>query len=131
MRFDEVAWLLRNNKHINRGIYSNLRFSINKVRFHNKYETLEHFITKAILSYILFSKRNQGVVTELEFNNGRVVDVVGIMKSGNLVGYEVENDYSKKLNAPIDILEINLKNIPSSYLSVIQKLAKHIERYVV
>lgn len=131
MRYEEVAWRLRTNKHINRGIYSNLRFCINKVRFHNRYETLEHFITKALLSYILISKRNQGVVTELEFNNGRKVDVVQVMNSGNLAGYEIESEKNVKLNAPIDIIEIKLKNIPSSYLSAIQKLAKHIENYVV
>ncbi len=87
--------------------------NVNRVCFHSQQENIEHFIAKAIISYIIFSKGNCGVVTEAEFKNGRVVDVLQVFPSGNCVGYEIEGTENRKPEIEgIDIIEVNLKDIP-------------------
>ena len=84
---------------------------------HNKNESMNHFIVKAILFKILRGKgRNVG--TEIEIKNG-IIDLIDL---DNLLAYEIENGISKKrikekvvnYQAVKDVFFINCKKIPEN-----------------
>jgi len=118
MKYEKILFLTRN-----RGIKRTN--NINKVLFHSRTnESLEHFIIKAIISFLIFSKRNDGVLTEAEFENGRTIDVLQVKPSGNLIGYEIEgNRHNKKRDVDnVDIFEINIKDIPKEFIISLRRL---------
>jgi len=106
--------------------------NLNKVCFHSQQESMEHFLAKAIISHIIFSKGNCGVVTEAEFENGRVIDILQVFPSGNCVGYEIEGTNNYKPNIEeIDIMEIKLNDIPYELKGNLKKLYDWLEVMIV
>lgn len=105
--------------------------NVDKVCFHSKEESSIHFLIKSILAHTIFSTGN-GVVTEAEFENGRVIDVLQVFPSGNCVGYEIEGTKNRKPDVEgIDIIEINIKEIPHEMKGNLKKLRDWIKVYVV
>lgn len=97
--------------------------NVDKVCFHSKGESSIHFLIKSILAHMIFSTGNQGVVTEAEFEKGRVIDVLQVFPSGNCVGYEIEGTKNRKPDVEgIDIIEINIKEIPHEMKGNLKKL---------
>lgn len=89
-----------------------IRYGLNKVRYHNRQESLEHFIAKAVATHIIFGKGN-GVISEVYMIDGRCIDVLEINREGELIGYEFENEkFDKSAVDGVDIFEVKLKNMP-------------------
>ena len=108
-----------------------LKYSIGKVRPHSRLETFEHFLVKATLTKVLQDK-GIGVVSECEFANGRVVDVLGVYPN-SFVAYEIESKgENTKCEVPdVDEMVIDLRNIPKDVVKSIDFLRKWIEEQVV
>lgn len=79
----------------------------NSVRFHNENETLDHFIYKAILAWIINTKLGNTVLTEVDmnvskpdkgkFNDLCVADVMDFKNNTKTVGiYEVETNLTNE-----------------------------------
>lgn len=109
-----------------------LLYGYNRVRIHNRFETFEHFITKAMLTFLIFKKGKKGVITEAEMRNGRQIDVLQVARNGNLVGYEIENNKFDKIDVDgVDIIEINLKKMPQKAREGIKELEKFVKEYLI
>lgn len=110
-----------------------LKYVYNKVRWHNQYETREHFMTKAMLQFILM-KKGDGTFSEFQAKNNRVVDVLQITKK-DIVGYEIETNMNnikgkKEING-VDIVPIDLNKMPKSVSNALKTFEKWAEKYVV
>jgi len=110
----EVYAILRRKNKI--GVLAERRsilYGLNKVRYHNRKESLEHFIAKALLTHIIFSK-GDGVISEIYMANGRCIDVLKINHQGELIGYEIETDgnFNKEDVEGVDLFEIDLRKMP-------------------
>ena len=113
MEFRETSRLLHQKECLRHMKY--LGHYYNKVRIHNRHETSEHFMAKAMLMFMIFSKGDKAVLTEVETKTGRTVDVVSVNKKGELVGYEIENVKNMKTGIDgVDIVEIPLRKMPIS-----------------
>jgi hypothetical protein len=107
-------------------------YGINKVKIHSHFETLEHFVSKAILTYLLF-KNNNGTITEAEMRNGRSIDVLSVNDNENYVGYELEsNGHNSKPDVEgVDIIEIDLRKMPDTAKKGMNDLMKWLEEFIV
>lgn len=111
--------------------FKNYRYGYNKVRPHSRFESLEHFITKAMMSYLIFKKQN-AFITEADCRNGRVLDILQITHNKNFVGYEIESKNNNKADVDrVDIIEIPLKNMPNSSKRGLTDLENWLRRYLV
>jgi len=109
---DVYAILRKNNKEKIFAERRNIRYGLNKVRYHNRQESLEHFIAKAVATHIIFGKGN-GVISEVYMIDGRCIDVLEINQKRELIGYEFENEkFDKSAVEGVDIFEVKLKNMP-------------------
>lgn len=132
MNYMKIKQILRGKGCMNDG--KDLRYGYNKIRFHYHKETLPHLIAKAMLSFLIFSKRSEGVITEAELHNGRVLDILHIKKSENLIGYELDSTKSYKPNIdeyPIDVVDIDLRKMPKKAKEGIKILSKWLEDYII
>jgi hypothetical protein len=85
-----------------------------------------------MLSFLIFSKKGDGVVTECEMSNGRVIDILAITKSGNLIGYELESvKDTKPAIEGVDIVDIYLKEMPETAKQGMEDLKKWLEAFIV
>jgi len=124
MRYDKLRFEL-----IKKGVV--LRNNVNKMCFHSRNESQIHFLIKSMISHIIFTK-GDGLVTEAEFENGRVVDVLQMKDSGNLIGYEIESEKNNKQDVDkVDIIEINVKDIPVEIKNNCTKLYTWLKNLVV
>ncbi len=82
---------------------------LNKLRIHTKYESLKHFLAKAVVMKILFEK-GRFSVSEAEFNNGRIVDVLDIFEK---TGYEFESTGVNRKADPCNIVTFDLRKVPN------------------
>lgn len=107
-------------------------YGYNRVRIHNKYETKEHFMTKALLTHMIFSRTRNGVMTEADMRDGRSIDVLQVAKNGDLVGYEIENGKNTKNDVDgVDFVEINLKKMPKKAKEGIKELENWLKVYLI
>jgi hypothetical protein len=130
MGFKEVYFIVKNS-----GIFNDerdLRYSFNKIRIHNKNETIEHFMSKAMLTFLIFSKLGKGVITEADMRCGRQVDVVQFSNAGEITGYEIEsNAFDKTEIKGMDIVEIKLANMPAKAKEGLEELEKWLKEYLI
>jgi len=130
MEYKKAMILLKNNTFLNEG--RNLQYSYNKIRLHNRFETENHFIAKAMLAFLLITKKHDAVLTEAEMRNGRCMDALSIKDSGGVVGYEVESDENDKCNVDgVDTIVIKLKDMPPKAREGIEELAKWLTEFMV
>jgi hypothetical protein len=102
-----------------------------KVRIHSRFETKEHFITKALVSYIIYQKGG-AFMSEAECHNGRVLDILQVTKNKNLVAYEVESVHNGKVSVDgVDIVEIPLSKAPASFKKGIKDMEKWLQSYMI
>jgi hypothetical protein len=131
MDYRQAELVIRNNGNFNKG--RDFRMGLNKIRYHSKNESIEHFMTKAVLGFLILSKNKGGFVSEAEMVSSRVVDLVQITeKSKNLVAYEIETEKNTKhyVNG-VDEVEIRLADMPETSRQGLKDLAKWIEGYVI
>jgi hypothetical protein len=128
----DMRIIMRNYSHshsLNTG--RNPVYGINKVRFHNKYETLEHFMAKALISMLIIRKE-KGIITEAELRNGRVIDILQFNRKGEMVGYEINSGKPEKIEADgIDIVDIPLERMPEKSREGLKELEKWLVNYII
>lgn len=130
MNYFRIKEILKEKDILNNG--RDFKYGYNRTKFHSKYEGIGHFISKAMLSFLIFSKKGDGVVTECEMSNGRVIDILAITKSGNLIGYELNNTKPDKLEVKgVDTVDIPLEEMPSEAKIGLLALKKWLEEYMV
>lgn len=130
MEFRETCYLIREKECLRHMKY--LGHYYNKCRIHSRFETTEHFMAKAMLMFMIFSKGEKAVLTEVEMRNGRTVDVLQINKKGELVGYEIENVKNTKTGIDgIDIVEIPLRKMPREAKAGLKALENWLKEYVI
>jgi hypothetical protein len=131
MDYRKVELAIRNNGNFNNG--RNFRMGLNKIRYHSKNETIEHFMTKAMLGFLILSKDRGGFVSEAEMVSSRTIDLVQITKEhGNLVGYEIETLKNEKhFIRGVDIIEIPLTQMPPEAKIGLESLKKWLEIFIV
>lgn len=109
----------------------NILYSLNRVKLHNRYESLEHFMTKAMLTHLLF-KKGKNTISEAEMRDGRTVDTLLICKDGDLVAYEIESiKDTKPAVKGVDIVDIYLKAMPEEAKTGLLALEKWLEEFIV
>jgi hypothetical protein len=119
----------KNKEILNTG--RNIEYGLNKIRRHNKNETTEHFMSKAMLSFLLMNK-GSGIITEAETNNGRCIDILQFTENMNFVGYEIESAGNEKKDVEgVDIVEIKLENMPEAAKKGLEELEKWLTQYMV
>jgi hypothetical protein len=131
MGFREDAKIIMENGNFNNK--RNFIYGYNRIKIHNRYETIEHFITKAMLGFLIFSKGKGSFISEAETISGRVVDLIQITNEHkNLVAYEIESDKNTKSYIKgVDEVEIRLADMPETSRQGLKDLAKWIEGYVI
>jgi len=108
-----------------------LEYGMCKVRIHSRFESMEHFITKALVSYIIHQKSG-AFMSEAECRNGRVLDILQVTNNKNLVAYEIESVHNTKQDVEnVDMIEIQLKEMPESARQGILDLSKWLEQFIV
>jgi len=109
----------------------NLKYAYGKVRPHSRYETFLHFLTKAMVTKMVMDM-GDAVLTEVEFANCRVVDVLQIKPKSNIV-YEIESKgkNTKETIKGVDEVVIPLTKIPKKVKEGIEEFAKWLEKYIV
>jgi hypothetical protein len=126
-----TAWnILKNRDFLAKN--RNLIYGYGKVRFHNKFESFSHFMVKAALSYAIYAKNGDGLVTELDLSDSRTVDAVQIKDASNIIGYEIESKCNKKekING-LDIIEVKISRMPLKAKAGIEELRKWCQEIVV
>jgi hypothetical protein len=102
----------------------------NKIRRHTQFESWEHFITKAMLAFLVM-KTGKVVITEADMKNGRCIDILQVVEN-NLVGYEVESVHNGKVSVDgVDIVEIPLSKAPASFKKGIKDMEKWLQSYMI
>jgi hypothetical protein len=130
MNYFRIKEILKEKGILNNG--RDFKYGYNRTKFHSKYEGIGHFISKAMLSFLIFSKKGDGVVTECEMSNGRVIDILAITKSGNLIGYEINSTKPDKLEVKgVDVVDIPLGQMPETAKKGIEDLKKWLEEFIV
>lgn len=130
MEFRETSRLLHQKECLRHMKYLGHYYS--KCRIHNRHETSEHFMAKAMLMFMIFSKGEKAVLTEVETRSGRTIDVLQVNKKGELVGYEIENTKNIKSGiAGIDIVEIPLKKLPKEAKAGLKVLENWLKEYAI
>lgn len=131
MDYRKVELAIRNNGNFNNG--RNFRMGLNKIKIHSSNETIPHFISKAMLGFLIFSKDKGGFVSEAEMLNGRVVDVVQITEMHkNLVCYEIETGKNEKHYVKgADTIEISLSQMPEDAKKGLKSLEEWINTFIV
>ena len=126
-----TAWnILRNKNFIAKD--RNLAYGYGKVKFHNRFESPEHFLMKSALAYAIFAKSGDGVVTELDLSDSRTVDVVQIKDANNIIGYEVESEKNEKMEVNgMDIIEVKLSRLSLKAKEGMKELMKVAEEAIV
>jgi hypothetical protein len=108
-----------------------LEYGMGKVRIHSRFETMEHFITKALVSFIIYQKGG-AFMSEAECHNGRVLDILQVTKNKNLVAYEIETVHNGKVSVEgVDIVEVPLKDMPEKAKDGLKELEKWLKQYIV
>lgn len=103
-------------------------YGYNRIRFHNRYETLPHFLTKALLGFLIF-KKSDGMISEFELKTGEIADIFQTKKNGELIFYEIESLKEKpKTYAQVTI---KLKDMPKEVKDGLIAFKKWIEKYIV
>jgi len=97
---------------------------VNKVRMHNKNETMTHFLIKSAVAKHLFNKGYM-IYTEHQFNN-HVCDVFAFNKKNEMLIVEIE---TKKINKKIASFD-NDYGVPHITLFVDDIELKTIEEYL-
>jgi hypothetical protein len=130
MNFREVKYILGR-----KGILAkdrNIAYSYNRIKFHNQYETTEHFISKAMLTFLIFCNNEKGILTEVDFKNGRTADALQVSRDGQLVAYEIESEKNtKKEIEGVDTVEIPLRKMPMKAREGIKELEKWLSQYLI
>jgi len=118
---------------------STLQSCWKKVRSHNfKYETLSHFLSKAVLVYLINKKTKKGnqhgACSEFTFPSGRTADVLHLMmKDREMVGYEIQTSNDKKKPYPdeVPIIEIDLSKAPENVHNAFKILEEYFKKYII
>jgi hypothetical protein len=102
----------------------------NKIRRHSQFESLEHFISKAMLAFLVM-KKGKVVITEADMRNGRCIDILQVVKD-NLVGYEIESDKNWKDGVDgIDIVEVKISEMPIGAREGIKALSRWLQEFII
>jgi len=129
MMYDQAVRLLKNNKILAED--RSIKYGLNRIRWHNRNETIEHFISKAMLGFLIL-KNDKCIITEAECRNARQIDILQINKQGELVGYEIENNKNMKSDVEsVDMFEIKLKDMPVKAREGMKELEKWLKGYLV
>lgn len=129
MNYWQIKNILKNKDCLNPE--RNINYSYNRTKFHNRYESFEHFMAKAMLTFLLF-KKGKGIISEAEMRDGRVIDILQINKKGELVGYELNNTKPDKIDVHnVDIADIPLDQMPETAKQGIRDLGKWLEQYII
>lgn len=131
MEAQEVAYILKNNESMN--TRRNVYYGLNKTRMHNHNETLPHFMVKAMLTYLIVTKKRCPVITEAELANGRCVDALQITKNKELVAYEIESNgtNNKEDVKGIDFIDIDLNKMPETTKAGLMQMKMWLNNYLV
>lgn len=106
-------------------------YGYNKIRIHNRFETTEHFMAKAMMSFLIF-KKGKVFITEADCRNGRVLDILQINKNGEFVSYEIESNKLDKSDVDgVDTFEIKLSKMPPEARKGLKSMEKWLNKYVV
>lgn len=129
MNLPEMRWILSR-----KGILAEdrkLEYGYNRVRLHSRFETTEHFIAKALLSFKIMNRDGNAILSEAETKNGRILDILQATKN-SLVGYEIESTKNRKIDVEgVDIVEIPLSKAPASFKKGIKDMSKFLDSYMV
>lgn len=130
MDFRKTAQILREKKCLNNG--RNFIYGYNRAKIHSPSETPAHFIAKSALIYMIF-KKGINTVSEAEMSCGRAIDVLQVCKNGDLVGYELEsNGNNDKMGINnVDIVDIDLRKMPTEAQHGIQELIKWLNQFII
>jgi hypothetical protein len=130
MRYDIVRRRL-NDKNL-LIVNQDCKYGHDKLRPHSRgvHETMTHFMAKAMLFKLIYDK-SDGVLTEHECPNGRVIDVLQL-KQKSIIGYEVENsDYDKCDVNGVDLIVIDLRKFPQEFADAVEVIKKNLEAWVI
>ncbi len=129
MKLPEIRWLL-NRKNI-LAEDRKLEYGYNRIRAHNRWESEEHFITKALLSFKIMKHKDKAILSEAEMRNGRSIDVLQVSRK-SLVGYEIESSHNTKDDVEgVDFIEISLTKMPKKAKEGIKELSKWLNEFIV
>jgi hypothetical protein len=130
MDIRQIVTIWKSNDNFNKE--RNPYYGLNRVRIHSSNETIEHFLIKSALTFILVNKKHHGVITEAEMRNGRCIDVCCIKNEKNIQGYEINNGKPDKIDVNgIDIVDIPLATLPKEVKKGFAIIEKWLEKYIV
>jgi len=130
MNVHKGAWLLKNKNCLveRRDIY----YGWNRIRSHsNKFESMEHFISKAVIGKLII-KKEDGMISEHEYPDGKVADILQVKKNGDLIAYQVETGNHEELEfQDTDTVYIDLRKMPEDVKESFKKLKNYFKRFIV
>jgi hypothetical protein len=111
---------------------TDVRYGYNKVRCHQpKYETWEHFISKAGLMKLVLDMGDCGF-TEYQFPNAKICDVLQVKKFKELITYQVENKKPTVQEFPnASCMLVDLRKMPDEVAEAFQTIKKYLKGFVV
>ena len=129
MDFEKARSILREADILAEG--RKLEYGLGKIRPHSRFETNEHLLVKALVSFMALKKDNQ-FITEAECRNGKIIDIIQIKKNGNLIAYEIESVKNNKPDVEnVDTVEIPLKEMPEKAKEGLKELEKWLKAYII
>jgi len=131
MDAQQVAYIMKNNESLN--TRRNVYYGLNRARMHSHGETVEHFMVKAMLTYLIVTKKRCNVITEAEMASGRCVDALQITKNKELVAYEIETNGTndKEDVKGIDFVEIDLREMPETTKAGLMQMKMWLNKFLV
>ena len=110
-----------------------LKYGYNRVRCHQpKFETWEHFMSKAGLLKLILDKGDTGF-TEYQYPNSKICDVLQVkLKPKELITYQVEN---KKPTVQefknSSCMLVDLRKMPEEVEEAFKTIKKYLKQFVV
>jgi len=108
------------------------KYGLDRLRPHSRgaHETMSHFMAKAMLFKMIYDKKD-GVLTEHECPNGRVIDILQI-KNQSIIGYEIENSKFDKSDVDnVDLIVVDLRKFPTEFFAAIEVIKNNLEAWVI
>jgi len=110
--------------------FKNYKYSINKLRLSKRFEDKKQFMAKAMLSYLLL-KRGEGILTEADLPNGRIIDLLRVKRNGEIIIYDFESN--RMNNEPIEGIEevkIPVSKMPQKIIDGLAEFERWIMEFI-
>lgn len=125
-KLDKILYELRQS-----GILAedrDIKYGVNRIRFHNIHESEEHLLTKALLGFEIF-KKGDGMISEADLRTGECPDVMQLKPSGETIYYEIMKDRIEPQKS-YPCFVIYLTDMPKEVKDSIQVFTKWVKDFI-